>query len=65
MPGINDGVKLLGSPGCPTIVQDFARSEGQSNTRHATASGSRKSRTNHPRGRTPVLGSRKTSRLTT
>jgi metallo-beta-lactamase class B len=24
MPGINDGVKLLGSPGYPTIVQDFA-----------------------------------------
>jgi len=23
MPGINDGVKLLGSPGYPTIVQDF------------------------------------------
>ena len=24
MPGINNGVKLLGSPGYPTIVQDFA-----------------------------------------
>ena len=24
MPGINDGVKLLGSPGYPTIVEDFA-----------------------------------------